>query len=177
MRNYRSGLALTFAALIACASQSPEIRTAERTSAGGCSVAPASLENLNPTNYQPDLPRTQPTRWRTDPYPLEGKQRQLEGRVLASFRIDAKGRATSVVFLRTDAPPLIEAAACRLLSDLRFIVPTVGVDASDTRPFLTTVRFCMSNCARVAAYAGTKDISVTGSPLPRDMHFGPPSKS
>ena len=100
----------------------------------------------------------------------KGKRQRLEGRVLASFHLDSNGKVTSVQFLRAEAPPVIETAACNLLHNLPFDLSSPGVDVGDPRPLLVTVRFCISNCTRVATYANTKDKSWTASRKYRDRH-------
>ena len=177
MLTHRVLFTLLFATLVACANQSRDVRPAKGTPVGPCKAAPSVPADLNPTNYRPRLPKMQPFASRTDPYPLEGKQQRLEGRVLASLQIDSKGNATSIEFLRAEAPPPIQAAACHLLQELQFVRPGPGADASDPRPFLVTVRFCIISCARVAKYPDGDDISIAGSPLPKDRRFVPlPSK-
>lgn len=160
---HRIVLTLSFAGLMTCAGHPPE--SAQVKGAAGQACSALAPDAAIPASYQQTPLHVRFHRLSNiDLYPEQGKRGRLEGRVLASFHLDSEGKPTSVELVRVEAPPIIQSGACTALHNVQFDLS--NVDMSDTRPFLFTVRFCITNCNRVATYPDSQDISITGSPLP-----------
>jgi TonB family protein len=99
-------------------------------------------------------------------YPKEMLYKHVEGRVLVRLHIAQSGKIDSGEFLRIEAPPALEAAACNLLKRLQFDASAPDFDTIRSESFVFTIRYCLVNCNRVPQYAGTHDFTLTGTPLP-----------
>jgi TonB family protein len=162
MRVYRIVLPFCVATLTACASQPPQ-----PYGGSGCKIASAG-EDIVVGNYEHNLPKPNfRAMGNEDYYPLRAKRERLQGRVLASFKIDSAGRTTSTELLRIDAPPMIADAACTLLHRAKFDVSKPGVDTGGSGTYLTTVRFCLNNCDQIALFPDTHDITITAAMVRR----------
>jgi TonB family protein len=99
-------------------------------------------------------------------YPVEMLYQHIEGRVLVRFHIAPNGKIDSAEFLRVEAPPALEGAACNLLRRLQFNVSAPDFDRTVSETFVFTIRYCLINCSRIPPYPETRDITLTDTPLP-----------
>ena len=90
----------------------------------------------------------------------------LQGQTLIRFQIDRHGKAAAIRILKSDAAPVLQVSAIRLIQSATFDLATGAFDASDKTPFLVAVRFCIDRCDDRPAYPGLSDsIAITGSHL------------
>lgn len=101
-----------------------------------------------------------------DWYPWQGRVQNLQGQTLIRFQIDRHGKAAAIRILKSDAAPVLQVSAIRLIQSATFDLATGAFDASDKTPFLVAVRFCIDRCDDRPAYPGLSDsIVITGSHL------------
>ena len=97
-----------------------------------------------------------------DFYPPKARRLGLEGRVLLAFDIRANGKADNVIVVSSEDPTL-DPAARALLGNLKFEVAN-GAAASEGRPYLFGVAFCLSPSSHPTTFdAGIEKITVAGS--------------
>ena len=145
--------------LVACASQKPDVPPAS-TGADDKKAAPAP----KPAPQARKLPRMQYP-MNIDWYPSKAKKAHDTGRVLVSFNIDSKGKATSLKVQKAEAPRILRNAALNFVTDATFDVSDPAFNASDPTPYAISVRFCIIDCGTLVGYPGYEDATIIGSPI------------
>lgn len=153
-------LSVCLIVVVACAGHPREVDPLT----GPCYAAKADSSEQIPTASPEDLPSSNIFKLGYS-YPEDLRRQHLQGRVLVRLKLAETGKIDSAEFLRVEAPPSLESAACNLLRKLQYDLSKPGFDTVDSRTFVLGIRYCLGNCSRVPAYPGfeKKEIAITGS--------------
>jgi TonB family protein len=99
-------------------------------------------------------------------YPARAVRLHLQGRVLVEFKIGATGQAIAARVLESDADPLLQQQALKLLQSTTFDVSDPQSNAADETPFRATYRFCLRPCAVLDPYQRSELVTITGASIP-----------
>ena len=161
MRASNAVIAMAVSAVlgVSCASRPPgQPRISPAAIDTTANTAPAIAPARKLPNTHIDLAR--------DWYPWQGRVQNLQGQTLIRFQIDRHGKAEAIRVLTSDAAPVLQVTALRLIQSATFDLATGGFDAADKTPFLVAIRFCIDRCDVRPVYPGLSDsIVITGSHL------------
>ncbi len=142
-----------------------------------CVSASASPLDARSTHLEPaqlhSLPRHLPP---LTYYPVFARLKNLEGRLLIEFRLDAEGNTVDAHIVQANADSILRATALRLVQGTSYEVGSLNIDSS-TR-FRTAVIYCLAHCSSVANYpnadasiqiSAASQLQPEDSPLPRSL--------
>jgi TonB family protein len=160
-------LMLLFAiSMAACVTQQSATPTSKATVNGQTQEAHSTSSDSAPAPHrQRKLPKAKLLPMATDPYPEQGKRRNLQGRVLVEFAIDPRGAPVSVTISQADADPVLQAGALKLMRAMRYDVTSAGFDAAESLPFRLTIKFCLPDCTGIATFPDSEELTIRGGPL------------